>query len=273
MGKHDTKRDSDTDIRKYMPDLATILKHADPAHSDRIYREAMDNPELDAAVAERDRQLAAMDGRSSAPSGTDGSPAAGDAPARVSAPSPWATSAEHVVDKAALPSADLPKTEPPPVTSPIPRRVARNRRRALPRWVLPAMGAVVLSPLVMWMVMSKVPPRHPVPVPAASPSQVQAPAPSSSETPTMPSAAPSASTGPTAAPSAQSSAPAATSAPPPVPTAVPQKHAPRGALDDPHKSPAPPAPPPTVEPAPPPPASAAPAAPTSTTPFEGPPVF
>src|SRR5262245_35409519 len=139
------KRDSDTDIRKLLPDMKTILKHADPAYSERIYREAMDNPELDAAVAERDRALAEMEGRegpgeSVPPAGATAAPAGEEV--RVSAPSPWAKAAPAGdIDKSALPSASAPTAEAPavapPVTSPVLPEKAEQRgpaaRRPLPK--------------------------------------------------------------------------------------------------------------------------------------------
>jgi hypothetical protein len=47
-----TARDSDDDLRKYMPDRATILREADPRHAEEKYRSALANPELDEALAE-----------------------------------------------------------------------------------------------------------------------------------------------------------------------------------------------------------------------------
>ncbi|WP_434042349.1 MULTISPECIES: hypothetical protein [Sorangium] len=40
----------DDDIRKYMPDLKTIARTADPALAEERYREAINNPELDRAL-------------------------------------------------------------------------------------------------------------------------------------------------------------------------------------------------------------------------------
>jgi hypothetical protein len=266
MGKHDTKRDSETDIRKLMPDLATILKHADPAHSEQIYREAMDNPELDAAVAERDRQIAARDGRPSAPSRPEAPRGSDDSPVRVSAPSPWATGpAGHAIHKAVLPSADAPKAEPLPVTSPIPQRAARPRRRALPRWVLPGMGAVVLSPLTMWAVMSRLPSRQ-----ATNALMTSASAQATASVVVDAGAAPSSRR---SAPAARSSTPpdtppTATSVTPSAPPAPSSPlrhpgHPPQGAGDDPHGGPVLPAPTKTAEPAPSSSAATAPSAPSA----------
>ncbi len=193
------KRDSDDDIRKYLPDLKTILRHADPAYSDEVLREAMDNPELDAALEERKRGLEALEqgrtseagarhGELSTPPGVPGA-----VPLRVSAPSPWAKAASgDAIDKSALPSASAPKTDVPaaaPVTSPIrPANEARppKKRGALPMWVLPGMLAIALSPFAMWAVVSMLPPRHPVELPASAvPStQATAPAPSAALTST-----------------------------------------------------------------------------------------
>jgi hypothetical protein len=197
------KRESDTDIRKFLPDLPSILKRADPAYGEKIYREAMDNPELDEAIAERDRAIAEMEGREgtneSVPPEMEAREATGEsvppddeitAPhvvgTRVSAPSPWATAAPNAIDRSALPSATAPSAEvpgaAPPVTSPVqPRGAAQAQlsgRRKLPRWVFPGILAIALAPLAMWAVMSTLPPRHPLnPAPGASASaQVAVPA-------------------------------------------------------------------------------------------------
>src|SRR5690242_7124134 len=105
------KRDSEDDIRNYLPDLATIVKRADPAYSEKLYREAMDNPELDQALAERKRWLEQHGGdegdETTANAGArpsagavsaDAAPTA--APTHISAPSPWTTSAgAEVIDR------------------------------------------------------------------------------------------------------------------------------------------------------------------------------
>ncbi len=45
-------RDSDDDIRKYLPELSAILREADPARAKEKLTRAQDNPELDAALAQ-----------------------------------------------------------------------------------------------------------------------------------------------------------------------------------------------------------------------------
>ena len=92
-------RDSDDDIRKYLPELSTILREADPARAKEKLSKAQDNPELDAALAHAQRPSA-----------------------RPSAASPWA--AEPVgIAAAALPSSPA---APPVVKKP----EARHRKRA-----------------------------------------------------------------------------------------------------------------------------------------------
>jgi hypothetical protein len=257
------KRDSEDDIRKYLPDVATILKRADPARSEQLYREAMDNPELDAALAERRQRLGEdADGEQGAEAMTLPGPVAPtDQAARVSAPSPWAKGAGDVaIDKAALPSATAPK---PQEAATVPRVASAEgkrpkRRRGPPKWVFPGMAAIALSPLAMWAVMSRLPPRQGVnalmtsasaqatvalvmDAGAAASSQSSAPAPRSS------------------APAGTSSAlpdtpPAATSVVPstPAPPSLPRHpgHTPQGAGDDPHGGAVLPAPTKTAEPAP-----------------------
>ena len=91
-------RDSDDDIRKYLPDLSTILREADPARAKEKLAKAQDNPELDAALAHTQRP--------SAP------------PAEAS---PWAVEPVGIA-KAALPSS---LAAPPVVKEPTARRAKR----------------------------------------------------------------------------------------------------------------------------------------------------
>jgi hypothetical protein len=83
--------------------------------------------------------------------------------------SPWAkAAAEKPIDKSALPSASGPAMDTPgavaPVTAPIGVPEGRGRKwPLLPTWAYYAASAVlVLSPLVMWLIVSNAPPRHPV---------------------------------------------------------------------------------------------------------------
>ena len=207
MSKRDRK--SEDDIRKLLPDVATILRHADPAYSEKMLQEAMDNPELDAALEDRKRGLDALDreAQASADTATEGT-------VRVSAPSPWAhENAGGGIDKSALPSAAAPKVEvpaaAPPVTAPIRSAAMAERggdgRRALPRWILPAIAAIALSPFMMWAVVSSLPPRHPQnPGSSAQATASAAPAPSAA-----PSADRSADPTPSAAPTTSAVAPPA----------------------------------------------------------------
>jgi hypothetical protein len=264
------KRDSEDDIRYYLPDLATILKRADPARSDKNYREAMDNPELDAALAERRQRLGEDDGMTiPGPAAANGAVSMPEAqPARVSAPSPWAKAAnELAIDKAALPSATAPKPEgpdaAPQMTAPRAEATRPKRRRALPKWVFPGIAAIALAPLAMWAVVSKLPPRQALSVSsaaasarAAEPADVDGgPAPSSQSSAPAPSAVP------TDAPPAATSAIPSTPAPPPSPRQPGQK--PRGAGEDPYGDASVPAPTKTAVPAPSNSAAVTPAAPSA----------
>ncbi len=223
------RRDSDDDIRKLFPDLKTILRHADPAHAERMLREAQDNPELDEALAERERNRARESsddlGERTTLSGTAGA-APVVAPRRGSAPSPWAKDpAEYVLDKAALPSANAPRSEKPAVAPPVTSRIVTaearpapvNGRRTLPGWVLPIAAAIALSPFAMWAVASKLPPRT---APQSASSSVQVPAPVVSDSAAQPSIASSAPTPSGSATSAAAVPPTAPSAPEPAPSAA-----------------------------------------------------
>lgn len=226
------RRDSDDDIRKLFPDLKTILRHADPAHAERVLREAQDNPELDEALAERERNRASESsddlGERTTLSGTAGTaPVVAPPPRRGSAPSPWAKDpAEYVLDKAALPSANAPRPEKPaaapPVTSPITPADARpapvNGRRTMPGWVLPIAAAIALSPLAMWAVASRLPPPRTAPQSASS--SAQAPVPAVSDSAIQPTVASSAPTPSDSATSGATLAPTAPSVPGPAPSAT-----------------------------------------------------
>lgn len=203
-------RDSDDDIRNYLPDLSTIMRKADPAYGEKILREAMDNPELDAALAERRKETS---------DGGDPAESAGKAPeaakAGANAPSPWAkASSEEPIDRAALPSASAPKAQAAAVepngTSPIKilsEKGARPQgRRTLPLWLFVVAATVALvSPIAMWLISSKLPPRA---VP-------EAPGPTAaSGQPALPPVTLDGG----AAPNIENSAPASSSAAPPVVT-------------------------------------------------------
>jgi hypothetical protein len=133
--------------------------------------------------------------------------------------SPWAKAAtEAPIDKAALPSANAPATDTPaavaPVTAPIGAPEGRRKgRRGLPPWAFPmASAAVVLGPLVTWLIVRNVPPRQTVEVPAASTSvHVTAPVPVDSG----------------ASPSVQSSAPVPVPSAPTTTSAAPTVTAPK----------------------------------------------
>jgi len=173
-------RPSDIDIRKLMPDLKTILKHADPEYSERIHREAMDNPELDAAIAARDKALAELEAQEDARRGTEEAEKGEDplgvegtrrvreaaAPPRVSAPSLRGKGGvEDAIDPAVLPSANAQRTEAadggahatPEDPNADPARGRTASRRPLPRWIAPGILVLALSPLAMWAAVSRIP--------------------------------------------------------------------------------------------------------------------
>jgi hypothetical protein len=161
MGKR--SRENDDEIRKYFPpDLATIIRHADPSAHEKARREAMEDPELQAAVAQvrefRKREAQQADAETFA----DTKPSAPEAPkGGVSASSPWAERGDGVViDKAALPSSSGPKPEAlapkqfDRAASAISESSAQPRRAARPRWLFLAVVAIAASPVAMWAVMS-----------------------------------------------------------------------------------------------------------------------
>lgn len=93
------------DTDKYKPDVAKVLEEMDPAR-----------------VLERRRQTLAKF------YGGENAREAEPAEARVSAPSPWGKGgASAEVNKAALPSAMMPATDVPPMTTPVGTRQARRR--------------------------------------------------------------------------------------------------------------------------------------------------
>jgi len=131
------------DLRKYMPRISTIMRETDPRKMEERHRAALQDPALQAAIAER----------------ADETPAT----PRVSAPSPWAKPGAGEIDKAALPSALMPA--PPAATAPEGERPvtkpavakAELRARALRRKkVLVGVGAVlvVAAPTLLGIVMA-----------------------------------------------------------------------------------------------------------------------
>jgi len=129
-------RDSDVDPREIFS-LEAMLREADPKRRARKLRDALNNPRLDAALAE---------------ARAAGVPGLGE-PVRDSAPSPWAKARPKLVriDKADLPSASVmtasvPETPPAAVT---PERAShgRNLWPASKTWagaILAVFGPVIL---------------------------------------------------------------------------------------------------------------------------------
>jgi hypothetical protein len=145
-------RDSDDDIRKYIADVDSIVKGADPARRKEQLRRAQDNPELDQALEELNDGL--KDGESPfafpivhlRPKGQVGPDA--------KAGSPWASEAPEI-ERGALPSSLGPNAA-PPVTTPIPPepvKPARGKRRALPSWRVGALAVLAaLSPVTIVLI-------------------------------------------------------------------------------------------------------------------------
>ena len=120
-------RDSDDDIRKYLPDLTTILREADPARAKEKLEKAQDNPELDAALAHAQRPSA-----------------------RPSDASLWGTEPAGIAAVALTPA----RVAPPVVVVKEPE--ARRRKRALfPAWAkaIAAVIAVVGPVTLLWVLL------------------------------------------------------------------------------------------------------------------------
>jgi len=135
-------RKSDDDIRKYLPDLDAVLRAADP----------------EAAKERRRAALAEIDGEH--PEGEDEeettSPQIVGAGA---AASPWASAGAGGIDKAALPSSLAPGVV-PPVTTPIKKEGAEERRRAgaFPGWLKGVAAVIgVLGPVVVLLLLQNLP--------------------------------------------------------------------------------------------------------------------
>jgi hypothetical protein len=127
-------RDSDDDIRKYLPDLDTILREADPARGQAKLQEAQDNPELDKALAELKQGL--KDGES--PFEFPTVPVRGKGAAEVG-----------------------PVTA--PIAAPAGKRGPREERRWMRGWIICAFALLgVLGSLAMVVIVSKAPPVPPV---------------------------------------------------------------------------------------------------------------
>ncbi|WP_437808703.1 hypothetical protein [Sorangium sp. So ce1078] len=196
----------DDDIRKYMPDLKTIARTADPALAEERYREALNNPELDRALDEL--KQGAEPGRAPfefpvvvAPPKQAETPAPGPAAqAAAVAPAPAAATAAGQAGgdppgagaarfDAAAPG--RPAAAPPPAAAPEPARdVApplREGRRGMSRRLIVVLLAVaVLGPLATQQIFSRLG-RAETPAaaaaPVAPPEARTAPVPPSAEVP------------------------------------------------------------------------------------------
>lgn len=118
-------RDSDDDIRKYLPDLSAILREADPARAKEKLTKAQDNPELDAVLAQVQRPSA-----------------------RPSEESPWAAEPAGIA-ATALPSSLV---APPVVKEP---EAPPGRRAPFPGWAkaIVAVIAVVGPVTLLWLLL------------------------------------------------------------------------------------------------------------------------
>jgi hypothetical protein len=226
-------RNSDDDIRRYLPDLETIYREADPAHAEEKHKKALDNPELDKVLAEIEHKANAAGKHRSE---LQAAPAQPKAPAVAETAGPaaqsrWASDAEPPIDKALLPSSLLPVLV-PPVMSPSPPREVKVAPVSGRRWRIGMFSALavlaVLAPVITWGVCSMTM-RMPSVSPAAS-SVAAAPASAPAAAPRAAAPAPPPDAGADAGTPASSRAPPEASAPPqppprapvrPVPTARP----------------------------------------------------
>ena len=211
-------KSNDVELGEYFPDLEAIARDVDPARRARRLRSALDNPEIDEALAEARNSLARLDRAT---------------PNRGSVASPWAQQAPELgaIDKAALPSAMMPfspaaetatDTEHAATLDKAPLLVAARPSR---RWTIAqsvmAVVAVVAPLTMMYFLLVWQNDRGPKGTSPAATSEATATPPVSSGKAPSPSATPTSlpSVGPKVeeAPSA-SAAPAATT--PPAPTAA-----------------------------------------------------
>ena len=153
-------RDSDDDIRKYMPDFKAILRTADPAVAAETRRAALDAPEVAEVIAElrEDNEVTLP---------------AGVAPhAAATRASPWAVAAEGEIDKASLPSALAPNAAPPVVRDAIevaPKHAGAAKKK-FPAWAasIAAVVAVVGPTTLAVILLSRPPQNGAVTAPAAN---------------------------------------------------------------------------------------------------------
>ena len=150
-------KDSYDDIRKYLPDLDAITRAADPALAEEKHRKAVDNPELDRALAELKRGLKEGEAPFEFPVVPGWSTTEAANEAAWVAPSRWRGSAP-AVEKAALPSALAPAMT-TLVSSGLGRGSKAPRdggRRALSPWLVSALAVLaVVGPVALIAILSQ----------------------------------------------------------------------------------------------------------------------
>jgi hypothetical protein len=246
-------RASDVELGEYFPDLETIVREVDPVRRAKKLRNAIDNPEIDEALAEARQSLARLDRTT---------------PNRGSVASPWAQQTPELgaPDKAALPSALMPLA-PVPERTPEAEHATTLEKSPVPinprpawRWTVAksvmAVIAVVAPLTMMYFLLVWRNDRGPVnPAPAATSAAIATP-----PLPTIPAPIPTPSAVPTIAPSV---APTDSATAPQVPTAEPHggkpPHGgtPHAAQPSPSSEPVMPSSPKTAEPLTPPPTATA----------------
>ncbi|WP_437990157.1 hypothetical protein [Sorangium sp. So ce145] len=151
----------DDDIRKYMPDLKTIARTADPALAEERYREAINNPELDRALDD----LRQGNGAGQAPFEFPVVVAA-PKPAETPAPAPAAPGSAAPVAPVAAAKVAGGQTGAGPARDAAP---PRDRRRGMSRGrIAVLLTVVVLGPLATYQVFSRLR-RAEAPVASAAP--------------------------------------------------------------------------------------------------------
>lgn len=141
-------RDSDDDIRKYMPDFKTILRTADPAVASETRRAALDAPEVAEVIAELRE-----DNEVTLPVGVALPPRAGAAAASAS---PWAAAADGAINKAVLPSSLAPNAAPPVVrdSAEVTPKRAETAKKKFPGWASSVAAVVaVVGPTTLAVIL------------------------------------------------------------------------------------------------------------------------
>jgi hypothetical protein len=200
-------RDSDDDIRKYMPDFKAILRAADPAVAAETRRAALDAPEVAEVIAE-----IREDNEVTLPAAAVTAAAPRAVAVAVVDASPWAVAGE--IDKAALPSSHAPNAAPPVVRDAMPAtpKAQKTATRKFPGWASSVAAVIaVVGPCTFAVVLLSRPTQNGgVTVPSANagasvssaavPPVVTGAAPVSMQAPGVPPVAPSAESDAGAAP-------------------------------------------------------------------------